>query len=257
MPDETLDALVVEAASLPASGSGTLPRVLAECDSADASVTALARLMADDRRLAEAVIDLAHAAHPDAGWAIGSLPQALELLGFDTIRTLAMAAGVLSACSAAGASALAGEARATAVACRAVGYRRLVVEHAFLAGLFGRAGEMVVACLRPPAGAAPGLGALPELGARAAAEWGLPAAVCRAIHDQRTPLGSPEGSRLACALHVGIAVAARLDTPGDRWPEVDEAALQALGLEASDLGSFAANVAGELADGAKPVLEAA
>ena len=109
----------------------------------------------------------------------------------------------------------------------------------------------------PRSEASPVLGALRLLGARAAAEWGLPAAVCRAIHDQRTPLGSPEGTRLACALHVGIAVAARLDAPGDRWPEVDDAALQALGLEASDLGSFAACVAGELADSANPVLEAA
>jgi HD-like signal output (HDOD) protein len=257
MPEETIDTLVLEAASLPASGSGVLPRVLAECDNPDASVTALSRLMADEPRLGEAVLDLAHAAHPEAGRTLSSLPQVVMLLGFDTVRTLAVAAGLLSACAAAGAGALAGEARATAVACRLVGHRRLVVEHAFLAGLFGRAGDMVVACRRSTGGVAPGLGVLPELGARVAAGWGLPAAVCRAIRHQRMPLEASAGTRLACALHVGIAVAARLDSPGASWPEVDQAALVALGLEPSDLGSFAHAVAGELSAAASPALQAA
>jgi HD-like signal output (HDOD) protein len=168
-----------------------------------------------------------------------------------------VAAGLLAACTGAGAAALAAEARATAVACRLVGRRRLVVEHAFLAGLFGRAGEMVVACRRPQGSAAPPLGALPELGARAGAEWGLPPAVCRAIRHQRLPLEAPEGSRLACALNVAIAVAARLDAPSERWPEVEQAVLAALELDEAELGSFAAAVAGELATPAGPVLEAA
>ena len=79
---------------LPLTVSDVLAQVITECDNADASVSSLARIMAGDQALAAMVLKLANSAYYGYARRIESLPNAVVLLGFASVKNLAITASI-------------------------------------------------------------------------------------------------------------------------------------------------------------------
>src|SRR3954465_13643823 len=94
MENIALQRLVDEVRGLPLTGSDVLAQVITECDNADASVSSLARIMAADQALAAMVLKLANSAHDAYARRIESLPDAGVLLGFASVKNLAITASI-------------------------------------------------------------------------------------------------------------------------------------------------------------------
>ena len=86
--------LVDEVRDLPLTVSAVLAQVISECDNADASVSSLARIMAGDQALAAMVLKLANSAYYGYARKIESLPDAVVLLGFASVKNLAITASI-------------------------------------------------------------------------------------------------------------------------------------------------------------------
>src|ERR1044072_3499514 len=94
MEKPALTRLVEEVRALPLTVSEVLAQVISECDNADASVSSLARIMAGDQALAAMVLKLANSAYYGYARKIESLPDAVVLLGFASVKTLATTASI-------------------------------------------------------------------------------------------------------------------------------------------------------------------
>ena len=86
--------LVDDVRDLPLTVSEVLAQVIPECDNADASVSSLARIMAGDQALAAMVLKLANSAYYGYARKIESLPDAVVLLGFASVKNLAITASI-------------------------------------------------------------------------------------------------------------------------------------------------------------------
>ena len=88
------EKLVDDVRDLPLTVSDVLAQVITECDNADASVSSLARIMAADQALAAMVLKLANSAYYGYARRIESLPDAVVLLGFASVKNLAITASI-------------------------------------------------------------------------------------------------------------------------------------------------------------------
>ena len=157
MENVTLMELVDEVRDLPLTVSAVLAQVISECDNADASVSSLARIMAGDQALAAMVLKLANSAYYGYARKIESLPDAVVLLGFASVKNLAITASITRLLTSdrdeyAGIrSDLFDHSLATAVGARILGRtKRISGEKAFVAGLLHDLGLIVLVCYRKP-----------------------------------------------------------------------------------------------------------
>lgn len=92
----TIAQLVNEVRDLPMSMSETLPAVIDACDNADTSVNELTALISADQSLVAMLLKLANSAYYGYARRIETLPEAIVLLGFSTIKSLAITATTMN-----------------------------------------------------------------------------------------------------------------------------------------------------------------
>jgi putative nucleotidyltransferase with HDIG domain len=91
-----ISTLVEEVRDLPMSMSETLPAVIEACDNADTSVNDLTGLISADQSLVAMLLKLANSAYYGYARRIETLPEAIVLLGFSTIKSLAITATTMN-----------------------------------------------------------------------------------------------------------------------------------------------------------------
>ena len=269
--------LVDEVRDLPLTVSTVLAQVIAECDNADASVSSLARIMSGDQALAAMVLKLANSAYYGYARKIESLPDAVVLLGFASVKNLAITASITRLLAsdkdefAKTRSDLFDHSLATAVGARILGRtKRISGEKAFVAGLLHDLGLIVLVCYRKKA-----FGELlrvaadrqasyheveqelfgfehGELGSLIAAEWKFPPALCEALRYHHTPELAVVDPALARSVHCAEWVAEHmrvgLTSPGvPEWPE--EAARTEFDINEQTLGRLESEVRAEYLEG--------
>src|SRR3954462_3346367 len=155
MENIALQRLVDEVRDLPLTVSDVLAQVITECDNADASVSSLARIMAADQALAAMVLKLANSAYYGYARRIESLPDAVVLLGFASVKNLAITASITRLLAhdkealPEPRQGIFEHSLATAVGARILGRtRRVSGEKAFVAGLLHDLGLIVLVCYR-------------------------------------------------------------------------------------------------------------
>jgi putative nucleotidyltransferase with HDIG domain len=262
MDNIALEQLVDEVRDLPLTVSDVLAQVITECDNADASVSSLSRIMAADQALAAMVLKLANSAYYGYARRIESLPDAVVLLGFASVKNLAITASITRLLAtdkddlSETRQGIFEHSLATAVGARILGRtRRVSGEKAFVAGLLHDLGEIILVCyakdrFRTLVATAEERG-LPvedieeevlgfthaELGARVAAEWQFPPALCDALRHHHDPGQAETDSTLTSTVHVADWIAKRLEI-GFVGPFVEEQPSGAA-VSAFDLGEAA------------------
>jgi len=278
MENVALMELVDEVRDLPLTVSDVLAQVIQECDNADASVSSLAQIMARDQALAAMVLKLGNSAYYGYARRIESLPDAVVLLGFASVKNLAITASITRLLAADNDDlaetryAVFDHCLAAGTASRILGRsRRVSGEKAFVAGLLHDLGLIILACYRkdqfrelmatreerachfyeceeeilgfPHA----------ELGALVAAEWKFPPALCEALRYHHTPDLAAVDPVLAGAVHCGDWIAKRagvglVSIALEEWPA--ESAKAQFQLGEATLTQLEAEVRAELLDGA-------
>ena len=238
---------------LPAQPISAL-RVLAMVDDPDASTADLARLVETDPILSLHVMRLANSSYYGLGGTVASAGRAVVLLGFTTVRALAVTAvcALLDDRSSAREGFAAGywpHAVATAFGASVVARRvHVPAGDAFSAGLLHDIGAALMHRREPQryanmvdraAGDRSALLAAerrwfgtthPDVGAEVLAAWGLPPGFVRAVQGHHRPIREAQGS-LSKVVVAGEALAQRLDDTLPYEPAVDVAeALAAVGL---------------------------
>lgn len=226
-------------------------RVLAMVDDPDASTAELARLVETDPVLSAQVMRLANSAYYGVAGTVGSAGRAVVLLGFTTVRALAVTA-VCSLLRHPGSTFAAGfwpHAVATALGAKAVARRTGVpAGDAFSAGLLHDIGAALLRrrdpvayqhLLRRAGGDRARLVELeriefgyghPEASAEVLAAWGMPAGLARAAATHHLPIRAV-GTSLGRVVVCGEAIAQRLDDTQATQALVDlDDALAVVGL---------------------------
>src|SRR6195952_901696 len=223
MSNAALEQLVDEVRDLPLTVSDVLAQVITECDNADASVSSLARIMAGDQALAAMVLKLANSAYYGYARRIESLPDAVVLLGFASVknlsipRLLATDQDDLTEIR----SGIFDHSLCTAVCARILGRtKRVSGEKAFVAGLLHDLGLIVLVCYAKDRfrqlNAVANERGLPldevelevlgfttaALGSAVAAEWQFPPALCDALAHQHDPSAAEAAPLLARPVHL-------------------------------------------------------
>lgn len=278
MENMALMQLVDDVRDLPLTVSGVLAQVITECDNADASVSSLARIMAGDQALAAMVLKLANSAYYGYARRIESLPDAVVLLGFASVKNLAITASITRLLSthrdeyAGVRSALFDHSLCTAVSARILARsRRISREKAFVAGLLHDLGLIVLVCYRKDLfgrlHAASTSGAVEiheveqdivgfghaELGALVAAEWKFPPALCEALRYHHDPAAALVDPMLAKTVHVADWAAKRLGVGFvppvvPDWPAAS--AKEAFELSEASVNRLEADIRAEFLEGA-------
>jgi HD-like signal output (HDOD) protein len=235
MENMTLMQLVDDVRDLPLTVSDVLAQVITECDNADASVSSLARIMAGDQALAAMVLKLANSAYYGYARRIESLPDAVVLLGFSSVKNLAITASITRLLTtdrdeyADVRSALFEHSLCTAVSARILGRsKRISGEKAFVTGLLHDLGLIVLVCYRKDlfgrlqaaaAQVATDFHAVElevlgfehtELGALVAAEWKFPPALCEALRFHHEPQAALVDPMLTNTIHAADWAAKRV-----------------------------------------------
>jgi putative nucleotidyltransferase with HDIG domain len=270
MDENALEQLVNEIRDLPLTVSDVLAQVIAECDNAQASVSSLSRLMAADQALAAMVLKLANSAYYGYARRIESLPDAVVLLGFSSVKNLAITASI-TRLLAPGRDDLSSvreqlfeHSLCTAACAKVIGRnQRISGDKAFLAGLLHDLGTIVLVCsareryaelvqAAADRGVRPELVELDvlgfghaELGARAAAEWQFPQQLCEAIRFHHEPALCEGDARLVRVVHAADWLSEKMRAedgvaPFEADPEVFAALIgdQAAQIEAEALETF-------------------
>jgi putative nucleotidyltransferase with HDIG domain len=241
----------------------TVTEVLRIVDDPDCSATRLASLVATDPPLVARVLRLANSAYYGFPRAISAVPQAITLLGFATLRNVALSAAVFDLFRPGKGPSLdlpaiwehsIGVAAASKLIARRVRFTPL--EKAFTAGLLHDIGKVLIArylhssveCivgLIETEGITIGeaeqqvLGVShPAFGAWLAARWAFPPSLVDAIAFHHRPILAEENLSLAAIVCVADVITRQtgLGSGGDDVPrEIDPVVLQALGLGEADL----------------------
>jgi putative nucleotidyltransferase with HDIG domain len=277
MENPALEQLVDEVRDLPLTVSDVLAQVITECDNADASVSSLARIMAADQALAAMVLKLANSAYYGYARRIESLPDAVVLLGFASVKNLAITASItrLLATDRDDLSQIRQgifeHSLATATCARLLGRtRRVSGEKAFVAGLLHDLGLIILVCyakdrfrelLAEAERRSVAFEAIEheilgfshaELGARVAAEWQFPPALCDALRHHHDPTQAETDRVLAGTVHLADWVAKRLEIGfvGPAAPEAPNAVAAAeFELNESTLPRIEAEARAEFLEG--------
>ncbi len=273
--DEKLNGLVRQVRELPALPE-TVLRVMQITEDPKAGIADAAKFLVSDQALAARVLKLANSAFYGSSRRIGTVSDAVVILGMRTTRNLVMAAsceallegeaagyglprGVLLRHSLVCASA------AQALAKRAK-YRGL--EEAFVAGLLHDIGKVVMnAFQRNDFGEvlAKVSGGMTyaeaeqvvfgfdhaEAGGRLLERWNLPLSLVSAVRHHHSPLQAPGDSPLPCLVHAADAVCLTLGIGlglGSRTDTLQTEALSALGLTAEDFEEVARQTCDLLAE---------
>jgi len=260
----TIVQLVEEVRDLPMSMSETLPAVIEACDNADTSVNDLTALISSDQSLVAMLLKLANSAYYGYARRIETLPEAIVLLGFSTIKSLAITATTMNLLfqSQDELSEVRHEiwshSLGVGVAARALARKRgnIHPEKAFVAGLLHDLGMIILSVYRKDefleilamaqdcgwtyeAAEAEVLGfSHADLGAQVAEAWSFPATHCEAIRCHHNPSSATLQPGLAQVAHladwmvIDLGVGKLVDTD---QPEPDETALEEFRIPRKDL----------------------
>ena len=276
MENVALMDLVDEVRDLPLTVSEVLSQVITECDNPDASVASLARIMAGDQALAAMVLKLANSAYYGYARKIESLPDAVVLLGFASVKNLAITASITRLLAASNDELskqredIFNHSLCVAIGSRLLGrQKRISGEKAFVGGLLHDLGLIVLVCYRKPQFVALYQAAVEagksyaeveegilgyahaELGALVAAEWKFPPALCEAIRYHHDPEAAATETQLARAVHIADWVAKKLGvgyTPESLPETPDPAACAQYGLDEAGLARLVEDVRSEFFD---------
>ena len=276
MENVSLMDLVDEVRDLPLTVAEVLSQVITECDNADASVASLARIMAGDQALAAMVLKLANSAYYGYARKIESLPDAVVLLGFASVKNLAITASITRLLAASNdelsplREGIFHHSLCVAIGSRLLGRpKRISGEKAFVGGLLHDLGLIVLVCYRKPeftalyeAASSRGVSyseveeevlgyTHAELGALIAAEWKFPPGLCEAIRYHHQPSQAATETALAGAVHCADWVAKRLGVgyvPANLPETPDASACATFGLDAAALERLESDVRGEFMD---------
>jgi putative nucleotidyltransferase with HDIG domain len=256
--------LVEEVRDLPMSMSETLPAVIEACDNADTSVNDLTGLISADQSLVAMLLKLANSAYYGYARRIETLPEAIVLLGFSTIKSLAITATTMNLLfqSQDELSDVRHEiwshSLGVGVASRALARKRgnIHPEKAFVAGLLHDLGMIILSVYRKDEflrvlAAAQDRGVTyeeaeqellgfthAELGAQVAEAWSFPATHCEAIRFHHEPSKATLQPALAQVAHVADWMVVDLGVGrlvGVDQPEPDAAALAEFRIPREDL----------------------
>ena len=209
----TIAKLVEEVRDLPMSMSETLPAVIEACDNADTSVNDLTGLISADQSLVAMLLKLANSAYYGYARRIETLPEAIVLLGFSTIKSLAITATTMNLLFQSDDELsdvrheIWSHSLGVGVAARALARKRgnIHPEKAFVAGLLHDLGMIILSVYRKDdftkvLATAQSQGITyeeaegqilefthAELGAHVAEAWAFPATHCEAIRCHHTP----------------------------------------------------------------------
>jgi HD-like signal output (HDOD) protein len=235
----------------------------------ETSAEDLAKALSADPGLTGSVLRLANSAYLGFPRKVGTVKQAVVVLGFETVRNLATGASVFRALRGGGldGDALFRHGLATAVAARILMERRTPGDAgtAFCAGVLHDLGKLVVAAFLPAAHAelagavaqgqdydeaelaAVGL-SHPRVGEWFARRWSFPPELEAAVRWHHAPAEAPHHARCVAAVHLGDVAAHRCGAGGSGRPAAPEPQTEALGLfgiTAEELDGLAA-VVGEM-----------
>lgn len=216
----------------------TLPTVVAKIvqlvDNPRTSAATLAQLISSDPALTARMLKMANSAYYGFPRRIGTINLAIVVLGFNTVRDLAISASLAERINIDhdGADTMADfwdHSVATAVAARMLQRQTQTrqVGEAFVAGLLHDIGRLVVARYLPEefrrvqetlATSQDPLWAVElnqlgmshaEIGSTLCRHWNLPEAICDGIQFHHNPMGQDEHNTLSCILHVAEYMAHR------------------------------------------------
>lgn len=241
----------------------TVTAVLRIIDDPDCSAVRLGALVAADPPLAARVLRLANSAYYGFPRSISAVQQAVTLLGFSTLRNVALSAGVFDLYRPGKGQPLdlwelwrhtVGTAAAAKLVARRVRFTPL--EKAFTAGLLHDIGKLLIArYLRSSLDQIMELVRMeniaigdaeqrvlnvshPAFGAWLAARWAFPPSLVDAIAFHHHPLNAEDNLPLAAITCVADALARRanIGDGGDHLPrEIDPVVLQSIALTDADL----------------------
>jgi len=252
----TLEQLFSQAQALP-----SIPKVVQELIQSlgkdDVLTGDIARQLAADQVLSAKALRLANSAYYNVPRTIGTVDEALKMLGFLTVRTLVMSSGIAASFKPTPGFDLKAFWRFslhTAVAAKFLAKKaQLDPEQAFTIGLLHGIGRLV---MESGAGAEmaalPRVSALPsperaaverqafgysfaEVGAELARRWNFPEAFVTAIEGSATP--DAEASPLACLIHVAAWLARADDATNSNAER-----MQALMTSPAEFGKAAARI---------------
>lgn len=237
-------------------------RVLAMMDDPNVTAYQLANVVSKDQSLVSSILKIVNSAYYGFLWRISSVSQAVVLLGFRTIRNLALASTVMSS--------LSGEsqtrsfdrrvhwrhsiATAAATTVLAKRWKKAQPEEAFLAGLVHDIGRVILDQHFPEEFDKVVTLAMAEqlslteaeerifglthadIGRHVAQKWQFPDNIVAAIGDHHGPRGDGGWANLAALVHTGDVIARWSGLAVGEWqPELDAAALNALGRNAEEV----------------------
>ena len=251
----------------------SLPTVLAKVwdltSRENTSAEDLGRAMSADPGLTGAILRLANSAYFGFPRKVSTVTQAIVVLGFETVKSLAMGASVFRALNASRTHGIDGReflqhSLTTAMAARLLIERRGATRKAgtaFAAGILHDLGKLVIAeflatdasvIARKVAEGTPRheaeveiLGLThAEIGEWFADRWNLPEELVAAVRWHHEPGGAGDHREFVAAVHLGNVIAHRLlpRKDGGEAPEPAPSSFDALGMDASILEAVAAQV---------------
>lgn len=237
--------------------------VIRSLQDSDLDVDALARRISQDQAIAARVLRVANSPFYGLQKQIGSIHDAIVVLGLSTVRSLVLAASMITRLpggDAGGFSQSAFWRHGLGTAAAAESLARVLQrppELMFIAGLLHDIGRLAMVSLYPDTFAAlreqairedRPLGLLEtdcfgfdhaEAGASLTALWNFPPAIVDAIGRHHTPGGTPPGS-LVGIIHYADAIARALELDGEadgQVPHLDQTTIDGLGVSWEQLNS--------------------
>lgn len=237
-------------------------RVLTMMDDPNVTAYQLANVVSKDQSLVSSILKIVNSAYYGFLWRISSVSQAVVLLGFRTIRNLALASTVMSSFSGESQTrsfdrrvhwrhSIATAAATTVLAKR---WKKAQPEEAFLAGLVHDIGRVILDQHFPEefdkvvtlaraeqlslTEAEERIFGLThaDIGRHVAQKWQFPDNIVAAIGDHHGPRGDGGWTNLAALVHTGDVIARWSGLAVGEWqPELDAEALNALGRNAEEI----------------------
>ncbi|MGE5472439.1 MAG: HDOD domain-containing protein [Bacteroidota bacterium] len=259
LPPLNIDLIVKNIGKLP-SPSAVIVDLLRVIDDEEISSTALARIITRDQAIVVRMLRIANSSFYGMAGKVGSVADAIAVLGLRTVRTLAAGAAISGSL---GSTLAPGfelkrfwrHSIATAVGARLLARRLNQGEGAaFVAGLIHDIGHLMLACSFPEYAAAvlqyqqehdDCLSAAERavlgmdhacIGGILAERWHFPPAICQAIRHHHDPSQIPDAP-LARTVYLASILAQTLEQPGspeERLRSVPEAIWSQADLSAAD-----------------------
>lgn len=250
---DPVEQYLIDPESLPTPPAIVL-EIIRKADEPDVSIGEISKLVERDAPMAARFIQMANSGLFSPSHEINSVQRALMVVGLRSVRMLALSASLRSLLPA-GAAANASQAARHRCVVNAIAAKHFAGsvdtaagDDAFLAGLLGHMGTIVVANQEPArytalaaaAGGWPSVAdqrqefgfAFDELTARLITSWGLPQRLADSLIDRSTPVAEPGSDALAAGLRIGfLAEDALLSSDGRAAGELFELAQTAFDMD--------------------------